>query len=190
MYISSNTLSISNIWSAAQNRNTISKIADQYKFSSRLKGSLLAWDKARRDIAHCSSRKTAKTESHLKLKLRRTFHRGDLEQGPSSSGRADRPATSQGPDTFSDAFDPEDLNMYGLLQKTYNYTTIDQGTDCELVTTLLSKSQANTYHSPLHWSQLAAPTTIFRRPRRARSTRRRLCRVSTSEALGLAHSHQ
>ncbi|KAK7737421.1 hypothetical protein SLS53_006494 [Cytospora paraplurivora] len=133
-----------NIWSAAQNGKIISKIADQYKFSTRLKGSILAWDKARREIAHYSSQKTAKTEGHPRLKLRRTFHRGDLEQGPSSSGRADRPATSQGPDPFSDPFDSEDLKMYGLLQKTYNYTTIDQGTDC----TVISIHEAPNYGSP------------------------------------------
>ncbi|ROW18067.1 hypothetical protein VPNG_00310 [Cytospora leucostoma] len=118
-----------NIWSAAQNGKMISKIADQYKFSTRLKGSILAWDKARREIAQYSSQKTAKTEGHSRLNLRRTFHRGDLEQGASSSGRADRPATSQGPDPFGHPFDSEDLKMYGLLQKTYNYTTIDQGSD-------------------------------------------------------------
>ncbi|KUI57243.1 hypothetical protein VP1G_04493 [Cytospora mali] len=120
-----------NIWSAAQNRDIVSRIAKRYKFSSRLGGSILAWDKARKEIAQHASRKNVKAEDHLKPKLRRTFHRTqDLEKGP-ANGQAERPTTSQGVDPFSEPFDPEDLKMYGLLQKTYNYTTIDHGSGCE-----------------------------------------------------------
>ncbi|KUI66233.1 hypothetical protein VM1G_02043 [Cytospora mali] len=116
-----------NIWSAAQNRDIVSRIAKRYKFSSRLGGSILAWDKARKEIAQHASRKNAKPEDHLKPRLRRTFHRTqDLEKGP-PNGQAERPTTSQGVDPFSEPFNPEDLKMYGLLQKTYNYTTIDHG---------------------------------------------------------------
>ncbi|ROW11241.1 hypothetical protein VMCG_01402 [Cytospora schulzeri] len=116
-----------NIWSAAHNQDVVKAIAKRYKFSSRLAGSMLAWDKARREIA--STRNSAKTEEHLRPKLRRTFHRTqDLERGPTNAP-ADRPTTSQGVDPFAEPFDPEDLKMYGLLQKTYNYTTVDHGRD-------------------------------------------------------------
>lgn len=116
-----------NVWSAAHNQDVVKAIANRYKFSSRLAGSILAWDKARREIA--ATRNNAKTEEHLRPRLRRTFHKTqDLEKGPTNE-QAERPITSQGVDPFAEPFDPEDLKMYGLLQKTYNYTTIDHGKD-------------------------------------------------------------
>lgn len=147
---------ISNIWSAAHNQDVVKAVAKRYKFSSRLAGSILAWDKARREIAMSSTRGAAKPEDHLRPKLRRTFHRTqDLEKGP-TNGQSERPITSQGVDPFAEPFDPEDLKMYGLLQKTYNYTTIDHGKDCELVMTLLCTSQANVVYSHLYRGELAA----------------------------------
>lgn len=158
---------ISNIWSAERNLELVSKIAKKYKFSSRLKGSILAWDQARREIAQISSQGSAKTGDQLRPKLRRTFRRpDDLERGP-THGQADRPATSQGAVPFREPFDPEDLKMYGLLQKTYNYTTIDHGTDCELKLAPISECQANSMYSRLYRSQLAARATNFRRLGRA-----------------------
>lgn len=116
------------------------RIAERYKFSSRLQGSILAWDKARKEIAQSSTRNTSKTEEHLRPKLRRTFHRTqDLEKGP-ANGQVDRPNTAQGSEPFKEPFDPEDLKMYGLLQKTYNYTTIDHGSECEFLTTVVTRS--------------------------------------------------
>lgn len=35
--------------------------------------------------------------------------------------------------------------MYGLLQKTYNYTTIDHGKDCESVALLLPRARLTRY---------------------------------------------
>lgn len=114
-------------------------IAGKYKFSTRLQGTIIGWDEARRQVAekipkepiHGASKPCDAVTS--RPRTRRTFHvksPPDPEKGFADDDEAARRATvarSLGLDKLHQ----EDLHMYKLLQEQYNYTTIDHGSNCK-----------------------------------------------------------
>ncbi|KAL1865480.1 hypothetical protein Daus18300_007125 [Diaporthe australafricana] len=119
-----------NLWSVNKNIPIIRKLAGRYKFSTRLMYSILTWDNARQQLAERSSPcETAKHDHWHRLKSRTTaFRTPDPERG-GADGIDARPAASQQPGSDLPKLDSEDLDMFKLLQGTYNYTTIDHGPD-------------------------------------------------------------
>lgn len=93
--------------------------------------SILTWDNARQQLAERSSScETAKQDHWHRLRSRTTaFRTPDPERGVADGIEA-RPAASQQPGGDLPKLNSEDLDMFKLLQGTYNYTTIDHGPDC------------------------------------------------------------
>lgn len=126
----------SNIWSPLANVGIVKAIANKYKFSTRLQSSIIGWDEARRQVAEKLPKKPIRKivrPVDARPKPRRTFHRPpDPERGAIDDGEASRRA-AVAKDLGLDKLHQEDLHMYRLLQEQYNYTTIDHGSNCELI---------------------------------------------------------
>lgn len=130
----------SNIWSPLDNIGTVKAIAAKYKFSTRLQGTIVGWDEAKRQVAEKIVKKpmpkvsvSGDVETTRQPRPRRTFHArsaDDPEKGSVEDGEEARRfmvARSLGLDKLHQ----EDLHMYKLLQEQYNYTTIDHGSNCK-----------------------------------------------------------
>lgn len=130
----------SNIWGPLANVSIVKAIAAKYKFSTRLQGTIIGWDEARRQVAQKLPKKSKQKVSRpenlgdpiLGPRKRRTFHHrsNDPEKGSPDEGEATKEveiARSLGLDKLHE----EDLHMYKLLQEQYNYTTIDHGSNCK-----------------------------------------------------------
>lgn len=117
----------SNLWSVNKNVDVIKRLAARYKFSTRLTYSILTWDDARQQLAERSSPAGPDKKDHWRrLRSRTTALRGaDPEQGV-----RDDPAAAQQSTAGTPKLNDEDLDMFKLLQGTYNYTTVDHGRDC------------------------------------------------------------
>lgn len=121
----------SNLWSVNNNVDVIKRLAHRYKFSTRLMYSILTWDDARQQLAERSpSSEPIKQDHWHRLKARTTALRtSDPEQGVSDDPGA-KPAAARQPSAGTPKLNDEDLDMFKLLQSTYNFTTIDHGPDC------------------------------------------------------------
>lgn len=130
----------SNIWGPLANVGIVNAIAAKYNFSTRLQGTIIGWDEARRQVAKKLPKKPKSRASRPANpgdpmpgpRRRRTFHhrKDDLENGSSDDGEPTvqiEIARSLGLDKLHE----EDLQMYKLLQEQYNYTTIDHGSNCK-----------------------------------------------------------
>ncbi|KAK7739325.1 hypothetical protein SLS63_001668 [Diaporthe eres] len=119
-----------NLWSVNNNVEVIKKLAHRYKFSTRLRYSILTWDDARQQLAQRShSSEPLKHDHWRRLRSRTTALRtSDPEQGVNDDTSA-RPAAVQHTGAGTPKLDDEDLDMFKLLQGTYNYTTVDHGPD-------------------------------------------------------------
>lgn len=118
---------LSNLWSVNKNVDVIKRLAGRYKFSTRLTYSILTWDDARQQLAERSSPAGPVKQDHWRrLRSRTTALRSaDPEQGV-----RDDPAAAQRGTAGTPKLNDEDLDMFKLLQGTYNYTTVDHGPDC------------------------------------------------------------
>jgi hypothetical protein len=150
---------ISNLWSVNRNAEVIRRLANRYKFSTRLKYSILTWDDARQQLAERASPAEPTKQDHWRrLRSRTTALRSaDPEQGGSEDPAKSAQPTGAGTPKLSD----EDLDMFDLLQSTYNYTTVDHGPDCRWPALRTSKGcpKLTVCHSYLHRSKLAARET-------------------------------
>lgn len=130
----------SNIWGPLTNVDIVKAIAAKYKFSTRLQGTIVGWDEARRQVAQKLPKKSKQKVSRPANledpipgpRKRRTLHHrsNDPEKGSPDDGEATQQveiARSLGLDKLHE----EDLHMYKLLQEQYNYTTIDHGSNCK-----------------------------------------------------------
>ncbi|KAJ0121764.1 hypothetical protein J7T55_008931 [Diaporthe amygdali] len=119
-----------NLWSVNSNVGIIRKLAHRYKFSTRLMYSILTWDVARQQLAERSSpSEPVKPDHWQRLRSRTTALRAaDPEQGV-GDGTGAKPAAPRQPGADTLKLDDEDLDMFKLLQGTYNYTTVDHGPD-------------------------------------------------------------
>lgn len=128
----------SNIWSPLKNVRIVKAIANKYKFSTRLQGTIIGWDEARRQVAEKLSKEPTQKSpksadlDNLKPKRRRTgfAKQPDGEKGIPDDGDAISSAAIAR-DLGLDKLHQEDLHMYKLLQEQYNYTTIDHGPNCK-----------------------------------------------------------
>lgn len=127
----------SNIWSPGRNKDVVTRIAGQYKFSTRMQETILGWDLARSMV-----KETLKNDKIRRRSAQRTRPPGENVQSPRA-----RPAFLRSPDPEkgismrggaaaakpapSRGFHQEDIEMYKLLQSQYNYTTIDHGSNCK-----------------------------------------------------------
>ncbi|KAH8788445.1 hypothetical protein F5883DRAFT_5394 [Diaporthe sp. PMI_573] len=119
-----------NLWSVNKNVDVIKRLAARYKFSTRLTYSILTWDDARQQLAERSSPAEPTKQDHWRrLRSRTTALRtADPEQGARDDPAA-KPAAAQQAGAGTPRLNDEDLDMFKLLQGTYNYTTIDHGPD-------------------------------------------------------------
>lgn len=93
--------------------------------------SILTWDDARQQLAEKSpSSEPAKQDRWHGLRSRNTALRtSDPEQGVGED-RDGNPAAARQTGAGTPVLSDEDLDMFKLLQGTYNYTTVDHGPDC------------------------------------------------------------
>lgn len=127
-------MGLSNLWSVNNNVDVIRRLASRYKFSTRLTYSILTWDVARQQLADRSSSSEPVKQDHWhRLRARTTALRAsDPEQGVRDDRRA-KPAAVQPSGAGTPKLSDEDLDMFKLLQGTYNYTTVDHGPDCRFL---------------------------------------------------------
>lgn len=129
-----------NIWSPTENRELVAALAQKYKFSTRLGGTILGWDEARRQVNEKLKRSMQSTPGALKTadsgrpRKRRTFgvKVTDLEKAMTDPGAERRAAAARAGQLIPELH-TEDLHMYKLLQEQYNYTTIDHGSNCRFI---------------------------------------------------------
>lgn len=96
--------------------------------------SILTWDDARQQLADkSSSSEPVEQDRWHRLRARTTALRtSDPEQGVRDDRRA-KPAVVQQSGAGTPKLSDEDLDMFKLLQGTYNYTTVDHGPDCKFL---------------------------------------------------------
>lgn len=93
--------------------------------------SILTWDEARQQLAERTLPSEPTKQDHWRrLRSRTTALRtSDPEQGVRDDIAA-RAAAAQQVGAGAPKLNDEDLDMFKLLQGTYNYTTVDHGPDC------------------------------------------------------------
>ncbi|PSR81608.1 hypothetical protein BD289DRAFT_454739 [Coniella lustricola] len=124
-----------NIWSPSKNPDMIKAIAAEYKFSTRLRETIMYWDGARNRVAanqvpnanHVTAFSSGVEDfKPPRPRLRSTFRRN---QDPEKGLELEQEVLKRRAAMAGEGIDlhDEDLDMYRLLQTQYNYTTIDHG---------------------------------------------------------------